>query len=294
MPSQRKPIHEMSELEFEAECRAKNDEIRAVFSDIELSRRVMAELFQDSPEVKAFIDPEYPDAVANRQLAMALRESAEQLERNAGVWSSSGLTAIARLMHAIAAVRTPLADSVGIDWNVVVQRGGLDCTPDQARSMWEVVSLVGTLAGGGSPEGDWEKLAAAHAAMSVDGVGPKRRAVLAEVSRAVRLLRGDPVVPCELGERLSARGIDLQDVLLDQLRDRLAEIDPAFLGLETQFIQKQVNRASPTEQVRKGGAGNIAPAMVAARLAVRVGAFGDNDVRRSKSRFLAAEQSAER
>lgn len=73
---------------------------------------------------------------------------------------------------------------------------------------------------------------------------------------------------------------------------QLCEYEDHYCELETTFVNGTLKKTKPSEVVRKGGATNIAPALCAARLTVKAGAFGDRDEQASKKRFLAARRRA--
>lgn len=113
-----------------------------------------------------------------------------------------------------------------------------------------------------------------HLREGKDAKGPGVEERRAAVLRDVRLF----VDKCHRGPERAQR-------LAELLISRLRVFDRRFSDLDPSFVARELRRTKPSAKVTKGGAGNVAPPSLAAKLCVNVQAFDDTDLTKSRKTF---------
>jgi hypothetical protein len=270
--------------------RSKSDVgIRQEISRIAAERRELGKLTPEELET-------------NRQTAMRLRERAGDLEIKTGLRSVTlGLHSFALLMHWIAEGKTTL-DARGADWEGMSLKLQWPSSPDNLRKMWRVFEWLHLLPITDPDSPAWALLDSAYEVVTTtSGNTAKRQRVLHAVRTAVdwvhmrgqgwavfRSALDEPVIK-KLQEAVKGQGA--RTLIAD-----LGEIDARFKKLTGAAVERLLLATRPTVEVAKGGAGNSAPALCAARLSRACGALDDDKVTedQARKRYLAAEVSARR
>jgi len=167
---------------------------------------------------------------------------------------------------------TPLAWNVNrlLQQLLVIEHSVTAATDeDLRRANYLVMLLFGAIAF--STSDHWRRISKAYeAAVDGDDVQEKRRRIV----YALELYLQSRKIPFEWSASMAIQ--------------LLASHEASFQRLQPDFVSRELKKLRPAADVRKGGAGNVGPAHVAAKFAVRVGAFGDDNEVKSKKRFLEA------
>jgi hypothetical protein len=146
----------------------------------------------------------------------------------------------------------------------------------------------------------WERLDRAHAILdAAEGAEGKRRAVLRELEQAVEMWwfqhpisRAFLAGALKAGTAAELRVTQQQVVIPTETIEKLTMIVDAFGGLEIADVAALLKKTRPSKHVTKGGAGRTGVVRLAARLSVKVRAFGDQSEELSRKRYLAASSDA--
>lgn len=128
-----------------------------------------------------------------------------------------------------------------------------------------------------------------HAALHEDN--PK---IWAAIAKALQVARGAEreqprrarllaMIDAYLSEPLATEG-----AVAEFIHQAALQCDERFADLDPAKVKSLLARVRPTEEVRSGGAGNIAPPLAAARLSVSAGAFDDDNEATAQTAFRNA------
>lgn len=237
-----------------------------------------------------------PDALDTMKRSSGHRAEAARLDGELGFDRISGvleaptvLSALGTLLHVIGVdhVRRSMGLSSKDDALKQFLKGA---EPWHGRQLFELVWQAGILLlhEDITPE-DWQRVTSALAVMRGEGGTSARR------RKVLRVIR-DWVAFCEkhgwrwrqFGEHYTDE--ERREAATFGLISDLAEIDPSFAKLDAESVERLLARTRSRASVSKGGAGNTSEVLLAARLSVQIGAFGDDEEAKAKKRYLAAER----
>jgi hypothetical protein len=245
------------------------------------------------------------EEAADRSAAIAMayvhHRKAYKLELEADMLPAGGVFMLVRLMHMIQLELPPSETFVNtpeVDWDAVAasSKFGAEFNGVRLRKIWSLVDWLGMLMIKKVSAEDFRRLDEAIAAITdTQSDSAKRRGVLREVAQSVEAahLKGFwAELPSMASTPEDAR--KWVEEIARTLIQKLKGIDGAFAKLKIARVAALLLKTTPSDAMARGGAGKMAPTLLAARLSTEVRAFGDDNEAKSKKRYLAAEQSAQR